>query len=148
MSPEIGVSVRRRRSGEEIEQLMIGYQSSKLPRKEFCRDHRIGMSTAGPQRLSQALARPLSRHGAATGARPAGAAELLQPAPPSVEKAAHHRHHRALLRRSPTPYPPHGMLCQRSQCRPNHLFDLPPLQPGMENPHPPSFYTSSLTSPE
>ena len=42
--------------------------------------------------LPQALARTIPGHGAATGARPAGVAELLQPAPPSVEKAAPHQH--------------------------------------------------------
>lgn len=45
MSPEIGVSVGGRRSVEEIEQRRVGYRSSKLRRKEFCRDQRIGMST-------------------------------------------------------------------------------------------------------
>ena len=45
MNTESGVAVRRRRSGEEVERLVNGYRSSKLPRKEDCRLHGIGLST-------------------------------------------------------------------------------------------------------
>ena len=45
MDTESGVAVRRRRSGEEVEQLVIGYRSSQVPRKEYCRLHGIGLST-------------------------------------------------------------------------------------------------------
>ena len=45
MNTESGVAVRRRRSGEEVERLVNGYRSSKLPRKEYCRLHGIGLST-------------------------------------------------------------------------------------------------------
>lgn len=45
MDTESGVAVRRRRSGEEVERLVNGYRSSKLPRQEYCRLHGIGLST-------------------------------------------------------------------------------------------------------
>ena len=45
MDTESGVAVRRRRNREEVEQLVIGYRSSQLPRKEYCRLHGIGLST-------------------------------------------------------------------------------------------------------
>jgi len=45
MNTESGVAVRRRRSGEEVERLVIGYRSSQVPRKEYCRMHGIGLST-------------------------------------------------------------------------------------------------------
>ena len=41
----------------------------------------------------------------------------------------------------------HGLLRQCAERGADHLLHLPALQPGMENPHPPRFYTSSLTSP-
>src|SRR5258708_24017222 len=52
-----------------------------------------------------------------------------------------------MLRRSPTPHPAHGLLRQRAIRGPHQLLHLPEIQPGMENPHPPRFYTTSLTSP-
>jgi len=45
MDTESGVAVRRRRNREEVEQLVIGYRSSQVPRKEYCRMHGIGLST-------------------------------------------------------------------------------------------------------
>ena len=45
MDTESGVVVRRRRNREEVEQLVIGYRSSQVPRKEYCRLHGIGLST-------------------------------------------------------------------------------------------------------
>ncbi len=54
--------------------------------------------------------------------------------PTPVAQGAHHQHHRTLLR-------------QRAVRGPNHLLHLPEIQSGMENPHPPAIYTSSLTSP-
>ncbi len=45
MNAESEVAVRRRRSGEEVERLVIGYRSSHVPRKENCRLHGIGLST-------------------------------------------------------------------------------------------------------
>src|SRR5208337_4468055 len=65
-----------------------------------------------------------------------------------VEKAAHHQHHRAVFCGGPPPNAAHGLLCQREECGSYHLLHLPALQPGMENPHPPRFYTRSLTSPK
>jgi hypothetical protein len=41
----------------------------------------------------------------------------------------------------------HGLLCEREKRRSNHLLHLLALKPGMEKPHPPSFYTSRVTSP-
>ena len=46
MDTESGVAVRRR-NGEEVEQLVIGYRSSQLPRKEYCSLHGMGLSTLG-----------------------------------------------------------------------------------------------------
>jgi hypothetical protein len=91
------------------------------------------------------LAQPLSRHGAATGARSAGAAVMLQLSPPPVAETANDHYHRALFRGGAADATD-GALCERSQCRSNHLLDVSPLQPGMENSHFPGFYTSSLTS--
>jgi len=45
MDTESGVAVRCRRNREEVEQLVIGYRSSQVPRKEYCRLHGIGLST-------------------------------------------------------------------------------------------------------
>ena len=56
-------------------------------------------------------------------------------------------HHRTLLRRSAAKNPAHGLLRQRPVRGPHHLLHLPEIQPGMEKPHPPRFYTSSLTTP-
>jgi len=46
-----------------------------------------------------------------------------------------------------TAHPTHGVLCERQKRGSHHLLHLPTLQLGMEKPHPPGFYTSSLTSP-
>jgi len=97
--------------------------------------------------LSPPVAAPLRSHGAAPGARSAGVALVLQLPSTSVEETAHHQHYRALLCRGAPPHPTHGLLCQRSQCGPDHLLHFPEIQPGMEKPHPPAIYTSSLTSP-
>ena len=86
-------------------------------------------------------------HGATTGARSAGVAVVFPLPAASVEEAAHHQHHRTLFRGGASSDPAHGLLCQRAERGPHHLLHLPALQPGMENPHPPRFYTSSLTSP-
>src|SRR5208283_3125152 len=48
---------------------------------------------------------------------------------------------------STAPYSAHGLLRKGAERGSHHLLHLPALQPGMENPHPPGFYTSSLTSP-
>jgi len=45
--------------------------------------------------------------------------------PASVEKAAHHQHHRALFRRGAPPYPAHGLLCERQERGPHYLLHLP-----------------------
>ncbi|MHB1793671.1 MAG: hypothetical protein ACYCPO_01780 [Acidobacteriaceae bacterium] len=45
MDTESGVGVRRQRSGEEVERLVIGDRSSQVPRQEYCRLHGIGLST-------------------------------------------------------------------------------------------------------
>ena len=93
------------------------------------------------------LASRLLHHRAAVGARSARTAGLLRISPASLAQAAHHQHHRTLLCRSPTPHPPHGLLRQRAVRGPHPLLHLPQIQPGMEKPHPPRFYTSGLTSP-
>ena len=51
--------------------------------------------------------------GAATGAGSAAVAVVLQLPPASLEKAAHHQRHRALLCGSSASYPAHGLLCER-----------------------------------
>jgi len=79
--------------------------------------------------------------------RSAGVAVVFQLSPASLEKATHHQPHRALFRGGAPPDASHGVLWERPKRGSHHLLHLPALQPGMENPHPQSFYTSSLTSP-
>src|SRR5246127_3633193 len=64
-----------------------------------------------------------------------------------MEETADHQHNRTLFRGSAATDAPHGLLCEREKRRPNYLFHLPALYPGMENPHPQPIYTSSVTSP-
>ena len=52
---------------------------------------------------------------------------------------------RALLRGSAATNPSHGVLRERRKRGSNHLLHLPEIQSGMENPHPPPIYTTSLT---
>jgi len=42
----------------------------------------------------------------------------------------------------------YGVLCERKKRGSNHLLHLREIQPGMENPHPQTIYTSCVTSPE
>ena len=76
--------------------------------------------------------------------RLAGVVVVLRLSPTPVAKTAHHQRHRALLRRSSSPNPAHGLLCQCRERGPNHLLHFPEIQSGMENPHPQPIYTSSL----
>ena len=98
-------------------------------------------------RLQPTLAKRISVCGQATGTRSARTAGLFPIPKTPLAQAAHHQYHRALFRRSPPQNQAHGLLRQRAVSGPNHLLHLPEIQPGMENPHPPSFYTSGLTSP-
>jgi len=77
----------------------------------------------------------------------ARAAEFLSVSSASMAQAANHQCDRALLRGSQTPYPAHGLLCERGERRPDYLLDLPAIQSRLEKQHPQAFYTSSLTSP-
>ena len=79
--------------------------------------------------------------------RSAGVAVVLRFPPASVAQTAHHQRDRALLCRGAAENPPYGVLCECRERGSHHLFHLPEIQPGMENPHPQPIYTSSLTSP-
>ena len=45
MNEEQVFAVQRRRSRQEIDQLVAEYESSGLSRQEFCRERRVGLST-------------------------------------------------------------------------------------------------------
>ncbi len=45
MSDETGVPAQRRRTPEEIEQIVAGFADSGLNRTEFCRRHRMSLGT-------------------------------------------------------------------------------------------------------
>jgi hypothetical protein len=45
MSDETGVPAQRRRTPEEIEQIVAGFADSGLNRTEFCRRHRLSLGT-------------------------------------------------------------------------------------------------------
>jgi transposase-like protein len=59
----VSVEVRRRRSRAEVEQLVADYESSGLGRAEFCRKHRLSLSTLARyrRRRAQAVVAPKSR---------------------------------------------------------------------------------------
>ena len=73
--------------------------------------------------------------------------ELLTFPAAAVAQAAHHQRHRALLRRSPQAHPAHGPVHQPAERGANPLCHLLQIQRAVAKPHPPPFYTSSLTSP-
>lgn len=52
----VSVEGRRRRSGAEVERLVADYESSGLGRVEFCRKHRLSLSTLARYRRRQAQA--------------------------------------------------------------------------------------------
>ena len=91
--------------------------------------------------------RDYRQHGAAAGARSAGAAFLLRLSPPPVAQAKDDQRDRALLCGSAQENSAHGVLCKCRERGPHYLLHLPEIQPGVENPHPLRIYTSSLTSP-
>src|SRR5437867_3578908 len=102
---------------------------------------------AGLCALPLSLAVPLPGDGPPTGARPAGVVALLRLSTTPVAEAAHHQRDRTLFRRSPAPDPTHGGVHQRGKRGSDYLCDFQSLQRGLEKPHPPTIYTSSLTSP-
>src|SRR5262249_25987896 len=113
-----------------------------------CASHLSGLQpSAGPSRLpavSSSLAVGLPRNGPATGEGSSRTTFFFPLSPAPVAQAAHHQCH---CRGSPPTHASDGVLCQRRQRGSDHLLDLPPIHPGLEKPHPPPFYTSSLTSP-
>jgi hypothetical protein len=56
------VEVRRRRSRQEVEQLIAEYESSGLSRHEFCRERGLGLSTLDRYRTQQKRQAPASRN--------------------------------------------------------------------------------------
>src|SRR6266581_3586263 len=82
---------------------------------------------AGLCALPLSLAVPLPGDGPPTGARSAGVVALLRLSTTPVAEAAHH---------------------QRGKRGSDYLCDFQSLQRGLEKPHPPTIYTSSLTSPQ
>src|SRR6266704_2565143 len=102
---------------------------------------------AGLCALPLSLAVPLPGDGPPTGARSAGVVALLRLSTTPVAEAAHHQRDRTLFRRSPAPDPTHGGVHQRGKRGSDYLCDFQSLQRGLEKPHPPTIYTSSLTSP-
>ena len=53
MNEEQVCAVRRRRSRQEVEQVVAEYESSGLSRIEFCRERGVALSTLGPYRSRQ-----------------------------------------------------------------------------------------------
>src|SRR6266704_1051132 len=102
---------------------------------------------AGLCALPLSLAVPLPGDGPPTGARSAGVVALLRLSTTPVAEAAHHQRDRTLFRRSPAPDPTHGGVHQRGKRGSDYLCDCQSLQRGLEKPHPPTIYTSSLASP-
>src|SRR6266571_465238 len=102
---------------------------------------------AGFRAVPLPLAVPLPGDGPPTGARSAGTAALLRISTTPVAEAAHHQCDRALFRRSPATDTTHGGVHQRGKRGSDYLCDFQSLQRGLEKPHPPTIYTSSLTSP-
>src|SRR6266567_1666081 len=102
---------------------------------------------AGLCALPLSLAVPLPGDDPPTGARSAGVVALLRLSTTPVAEAAHHQRDRTLFRRSPAPDPTHGGVHQRGKRGSDYLCDFQSLQRGLEKPHPPTIYTSSLTSP-
>src|SRR6266581_232012 len=102
---------------------------------------------AGFRALPLSLAVPLPGDGPPTGARSAGVVALLRLSTTPVAEAAHHQRDRALFRRSPATDTTHGGVHQRGKRGSDYLCDFQSLQRGLEKPHPPTIYTSSLTSP-
>ena len=54
--------VRRRRSRQEVEQLIAEYESSGLSRSEFCRERGLGLSTLDRYRTQQKRRAPAGRN--------------------------------------------------------------------------------------
>src|SRR5204862_1453486 len=108
---------------------------------------RAGQSRNRFSQLRRPRAAAVRGGGATGGTGLTGVAVVLRLAPAPVAQTAHHQRDRALLRGSATENPTYGVLCERRKCGPHHLLHLPEIQPGMENPHPQTIYTSSLTSP-
>ena len=54
--------VRRRRSRQEVEQLIAAYESSGLSRSEFCRERGLGLSTLDRYRTQQRRQAPAGRN--------------------------------------------------------------------------------------
>ena|ERR1700723_3565568 len=54
--------VRRRRSRQEVKQLIAEYESSGLSRGEFCRERGLGLSTLDRYRTRQRRQAPLGRN--------------------------------------------------------------------------------------
>src|SRR6266571_6920041 len=102
---------------------------------------------AGLCALPLSLAVPLPGDGPPTGARSAGVVALLRLCTTPVAEAAHHQRDRTLFRRSPATDTTHGGVHQRGKRGSDYLCDFQSLQRGLEKPHPPTIYTSSLTSP-
>ena len=55
--------VRRRRSRQEVEQLIAEYESSGLSRSEFCRERGLSLSTLSRYRKRRARQTPTGRNG-------------------------------------------------------------------------------------
>src|SRR6266487_3655621 len=102
---------------------------------------------AGLCAVPLSLAVPLPGDDPPTGARSAGVVALLRLSTTPVAEAAHHQRDRTLFRRSPAPDPTHGGVHQRGKRGSDYLCDFQSLQRGLEKTHPPTIYTSSLTSP-
>ena len=83
-------------------------------------------TSCGP-RLLPPLAKRISIHGQATGARSARTAGFLRVSQISVAKSAHYQCHRTLFRRSAAKNPTHGLLRQRAVRGPHHLLHLPEI---------------------
>ena len=62
MNEEQVCVVRRRRSQQEVEQLVAEYESSGLSRSEFCRERGLGLSTLDRYRTQQKRRAPAGRN--------------------------------------------------------------------------------------
>jgi len=62
MNEEQVFAVRRRRSRQEVEQLVAEYESSGLSRDEFCRERGLGLSTLDRYRTRRKRQAPAGRN--------------------------------------------------------------------------------------
>ena len=60
MNEEQVLAVRRRRSRQEVDQLVSDYESSGLSRQEFCRERGVGLSTLDRYRTRRKRHAPAS----------------------------------------------------------------------------------------